>query len=55
MIGDNGKKAMKMIGLSELTRRDYCSIVSYSGFIDDMAAMLSISSLWDGGRLDFLE
>ena len=53
LIGDDGKEAMKMISLSGIEIS--VASVPYSGSMDDMAAMLSMSSPWEGERLDFLE
>ena len=53
MIGEEGEKAVKLI--SEVDRERVIVLVSYSGSIDDMANMLSISSPEDGARLGLLE
>ena len=41
--------------ISEVDREGVIVLVSYSGSIDDMANMLSISSPGDGARLGLLE
>lgn len=54
MIGEEGEKAVRLI--SEVDwERVIIVLVSYSGSIDDMANMLSISSPEDGARLGLLE
>jgi hypothetical protein len=54
LIGEEGEKAVRLI--SEVDwERVIIVLVSYSGSIDDMANMLSISSPEDGARLGLLE
>jgi hypothetical protein len=56
LIGDEGKKAAKFISMTEVGQEEIAvASAAYSGSIDDMAARLSISSPWDGNRLDFVD
>jgi len=50
LISEEGKKAVKLISHVDWEVIPVAS-VSYSGSIDDMAAILAISSPGDGGRL----
>jgi hypothetical protein len=50
LISEEGKKAVKLISHVDWEEIPVAS-VSYSGSIDDMAAILAISSPGDGGRL----